>query len=128
MRLRLTSIDEFQFLTCLKNEIWGSKTNRFKEWREGDYLVIIVNKSIAGIGEIMGKSFKSDTPVWDNGLFPYRISVKFIHAMHKNNRPPVLGKLRDVITSAFGYNYGLGILNQVLIESDYAKIIYEEIT
>lgn len=128
MRLRLTSIDEFAFLTCLQNELWGSKKNRFNNWREGDFLVIIVNKSVASIGEIIGKPFKSNTPVWDNGLFPYRIPVKFIHAMHKKNRPPVLGKLRDAITSALGNNYGLGILNQSLIESNYAKNIYEEIT
>ncbi len=43
MRLRLTKIDEFQFLTCVKHQVWGSKTNRFKQWQRGDYLAIIVD-------------------------------------------------------------------------------------
>ena len=47
MRLRLSSIDEFQLLTCLKHGLWGAKMDRFGEWRQGDYLLLTVSKSLA---------------------------------------------------------------------------------
>ena len=46
MRLRITKIDEYQFLTCLKHGLWGSKSARFKTWRVGDKLAIIVEKAL----------------------------------------------------------------------------------
>ncbi|MGB2769864.1 MAG: hypothetical protein WBC88_09085, partial [Candidatus Zixiibacteriota bacterium] len=67
MRLRLTKIDEFQFMTCLKHGLWGSKSARFGDWREGDQLAVIVDKSLAGLGKICGKPFVSREKVWDNG-------------------------------------------------------------
>ena len=41
MRLRITKIDEYQFLTCLKHGLWGSKSARFKTWKVGDKLAIM---------------------------------------------------------------------------------------
>ena len=58
MRLRLTSIDEFQFLTCLKHQLWGSKVYRFKDWEDGDYVAIIVDKALVGLAKVSGKPFQ----------------------------------------------------------------------
>jgi hypothetical protein len=49
VRLRITKIDEYQFLTCLKHGLWGSRSARFKTWAVGDRLAIIVEKSLAGL-------------------------------------------------------------------------------
>ena len=125
MRLRLTKIDEFQFMTCLKHALWGSKSARFGDWREGDYLAVIVDKSLAGLGEIRGKPFVSRERVWDNGLFPHRIRVEFTRVLKPNDRPPILGKVRDVLTELWGPRYGWGILNQQVIESPQADCIIE---
>jgi hypothetical protein len=45
-------IDEFQFLTCLKHKVWGSKKARFKDWKIGDHLAFIIDKSIAGLAQV----------------------------------------------------------------------------
>jgi hypothetical protein len=66
MRLRLSSIDEFQLLTCFKHGLWGAKMDRFPGWEQGDYLLLTVNKSLAALAQIAGKPFKSDKEVWDN--------------------------------------------------------------
>jgi hypothetical protein len=68
VRLRITKIDEYQFLTCLKHGLWGSKTARFKTWAVGDKLAIIVEKSLAGLCEVAGSPYESRDKVWDNGL------------------------------------------------------------
>jgi hypothetical protein len=120
MRLRLSSIDEFQLLTCLKHGLWGSKSDRFSEWEQGDYLLLTVSKSLAALTQVAGKPFKSTEKVWDNGLYPYRIPIKFLIVIDPAARPLLLGDIRDVLTSVWGPTYGWGILNQQLLEGDAA--------
>lgn len=129
MRLRFTSVDEYQFLTCVKNEVWGSKSSRFKDWQKGDLLAVVVEKQIAGLGEVSGEPYKSDKIVWDNGLFPYRIPIKFKYLFDEQHRPPVLGKIRDVLANVWGgiTSYGWGILNQVPLDPVNSDIVINEI-
>ena len=49
MAVRLTAIDDFQLLTCLKHSVWGSNTARFKSWQNGDHLAVIVNETLAAL-------------------------------------------------------------------------------
>jgi hypothetical protein len=128
MRLRLTKVDEFQFLTCVKNEVWGSNSARFNGWKIGDLLVFIVEKQIAGLAEVSGPPYKSDKTVWDNGLFPNRIPIKFNYLFEKGDRPNILGTIREALISVWTNMYGWGILNQVLLIEPQAEIIFEEIT
>jgi len=104
----------------LKHGLWGSKSDRFGEWEEGDYLLLTVSKSLAALAQIAGKPFKSDEKVWDNGLYPYRIPINFLIAVDPAARPLLLGEIRDVLTSVWGPTYGWGILNQQLLEGDAA--------
>ena len=127
MRLRLTKIDEFQFLTCFKNQVWGSNSARFKEWQVGDYLVFIVEKTIAGLAEISGEPYVSKKVLWDNGLFPHRIPLKFNYVFLQSNRLPILGEVRDALTSAWGPRYGWGILNQQLLQDNPTETIIKAV-
>lgn len=127
MRLRLTKIDEYQFLTCLRNSLWGSRSSRFKDWQEGDLLGFIVDKAIAGIAEVKGRPFQSNERVWDNDLFPYRIPMSFVHVLAKDHRIQLLGEVRDALTSKWGPRYGWGILNQQVLEGDAADTIVRAI-
>jgi len=43
------------------------------------------------------------------------------------NRLPVLGEIRDALTSEWGPSYGWGILNQRLLEGQTASIIVNKI-
>jgi len=123
MRLRLAKVDEYQALTCLKHSIWGSHKARFKDWQEGDYLAIIVNKSLAALAVVSGKPFVSSAKIWDNGLYPNRIPLKFQYYALHDNRKPILGPVRDALTAEWSPKYGWGILNQRLLEGEPASII-----
>lgn len=130
MRLRITKVDEYQLLTCIKNNVWGSKNARFKQWELGDYLAIIVDRDIAALAQVSGPPYESQESVWDNGLFPHRIPISFVHAAFPKNRRPVLGKIRDALMEAWGVSpqyYGWGILNQRLLDGEHAHIIVNEI-
>lgn len=122
LRLRMTKVDEYQFLTCVKHSLWGSKTDRFREWHVGDLLVIFVDKFLAGLGRVSGPTYKASDQVWDNGLFPHRIPIKFEVVLLPDHRPPILGPIRDALATAFpSGGYGLGILNQLLVPSEAAR-------
>jgi hypothetical protein len=105
------------------NKVWGSKTSRFGHWELGDYLVVLVNKAVAGLAVVSGKSFFSKQRIWDNGLFPHRIRIEFTHAFLPDNRQLILGPIRDMLMSAWGPKYGFGILNQQLLQDDAAETI-----
>src|SRR5262245_16195617 len=126
--MRITKIDEYQFLTCLKHGLWGSKSARFKTWAVGDQLAVIVDKNLAGLGEVISSPFESREKVWDNGLFPHRIRIKFTHVSRPRDRSPMLGEVRDVLTKEWGPRYGWAILNQQVLESPGADLIARVIT
>jgi hypothetical protein len=128
MRLRLTKVDEYQLLTCVQHNLWGSKSARFSQWKPGDLLAVIVEHKLAALGTVEGKPFESRSTVWDNGAFPHRIKVSFSHFVEPEQRTPVLGQVRDVLTGQWGPNYGWGILNQRLLEGADAKFLAEAIT
>lgn len=127
MRLRLTKVDEYQFLTCVKHQVWGSKSARFSEWETGDYLAFIVDKQIAGLAQVTQAPYVSQTKVWDNGLFPNRIPIRFEYLFDKEHRPQILGKIRDTLVDVWTTRYGWGILNQNLLEDSNADVIIKEI-
>lgn len=127
MRLRITKIDEYQLLTCVEHGIWGSKSARFKAWRVGDKLAIIVEKSLAALCEVAGEPYVSREKVWDNGLFPHRIPMRFTHILRPKDRPPILGEVRDTLTEEWGPKYGWAILNQQVLESPKADVVVRAI-
>ena len=125
-RVRLTTVDELQMLTCVGRSLWGSKSARFKEWRPGDCLVIVVDKAFAALGRVVGPSFQSNEPVWDNGIFPNRIPVEFGDVILPEHRPPILGHVRDALASSFpAGGYGLAMLNQLLLPPEAAAAVLE---
>lgn len=127
VKIRLVKIDELQFLTCFKHGLWGSKSARFKEWDKGDGLVFIVGKTLTALAEVVGSPFSSKDIIWDNGLFPYRVPIAFHHVLDKDDRVPILGKVRQAMTDSWGPRYGWGILNQQALSGKEADIIIDEL-
>ncbi len=123
MRLRLVALDEFQFLTCIKLQLWGSKNSRFKDWKIGDYIGFSVAKKLAGLAEVSGECFFSENPVWDKDIYPYRIPITFIHASFLEDRDLHANEVKEVLTKAWGKVYGWGIINQSLLSDKAAETI-----
>jgi len=109
------------------HSLWGSKSARFKDWQQGDYLAFIVDKTLAALAEVAGKPFQSKQKVWDKDIYPHRIPIKFIHVLTVERRIPILGEVRDALTSAWGPRYGWGILNQQVLTDIAAETIVKAI-
>jgi hypothetical protein len=106
----------------------GQQVCAFQDLGVGDKLAIIVEKSLAGLCEVAGPPYELREKVWDNGLFPYRIPMKFTHVLRPQDRPPILGEVRDTLTEEWGPRYGWAILNQQILESPKADILVRAIT
>ncbi|MEM3726111.1 MAG: hypothetical protein QXY74_05195 [Candidatus Bathyarchaeia archaeon] len=124
LNLRLCKIDEHGFLVCIKYGVWGSRKNRFIKWKAGDHLAFVVEKSLAGLAEVSGKPFYSEKVIWRNGVFPFRIPLKFKHVLSKEDRVPLDGEVTGILTSAWGkrYSWGFAVL-KTLPEKDAEKIM-----
>jgi len=54
--------------------------------------------------------------------------MKFTHVLRPQDRPPILGEVRDTLTEEWGPKYGWAILNQQVLESPNADIVAHAIT
>jgi hypothetical protein len=92
----------------------------------------VVDKALAAVGKVSGKQFRGNDKVWDNGIFPYRINMDFTHYLSRDDRPPILGDIRQALIDLWSKDdpknrWGYGLLNQLLIESPQADIIVDAI-
>ena len=123
MRLRLTKLDEFQLLTCVKHGVWGSKPARFRHWQLGDLIAFIVEKTIAGLAEVTGEAFICRQRVFDDDVYPHRIPIRFSHFMRPEHRLPILGDVREALISQWGSKWGLGVRDQRPLSGENTETI-----
>lgn len=127
MVVRLVSVDEVRWLTCLQQGMWGSSTARFKGWQVGDQLVFVVHKALAAVAEIMGEPFVSDEPVWDDGVFPHRVSLHFTYAILPDVRPTISGDLWDALVASWGSRYGWALASHAPLSDEAAETVLDAI-
>lgn len=124
MRIRLGSLGEKQFQVCVKSGLWGSERGSYRDWQIGDYLILSVDRKIAGVARIVGSPFLADDLVWSNGLFPSRIAIEFVTVLDTSRRVPIEGEIRDILISLWGPKYGWGILAKKVIDGLAAERIF----
>ena len=107
MKVRIVKVDEVQLLQCMRGKVWGSNRSRFARWTSGDSLAFVVQKYVAALAQICGEQFIDDEPIWENGLFPFRIPLEFTHFLLPDNRPEITDKLKKAFISGNNRtNYG----------------------
>ncbi len=126
MNTRIVKIDDLQFLICLKNELWGSNRNSFKKWKIDDRLIFSIDKKLTAVSKITDKPFYSESVVWDNNIFPYRIPINFEIVLDKNDRIP-LSEVREILAESWGKSYGWAFqCQQPLKEKNANKLLDHE--
>lgn len=120
-RLRVVGTSEQNFRRCLQHKLWGAQTDRFKDWKLGDLVAFDIDSKLAGLAEVTGERFESAVPVWQDGVYPHRVPLKFLNAARTEHRIAIDGGVRDALISAFPQfgpgKWGLGIRGQVLLPS-----------
>ncbi|MED2869540.1 AAA family ATPase [Bacillus thuringiensis] len=120
IRMRAVSVKESQFITCLKNNVWGSNNSHLKNWYIGDYIVFIVDKEIVALAKVSGEQFKSDNLIWNNGDYPFRLPISFIKVLSYKDRLAVKGEIKELLQGEW-QNYGIPIRNKLLLPNNSSE-------
>ncbi|MGE5417506.1 MAG: hypothetical protein ACM3UZ_12285 [Acidobacteriota bacterium] len=115
MRLRITVLGNDQFMPCVEKKVWGSKTNRFKSWQEGDYLLFIIRDAGVALARVSGPTFISEDLIWDKGIYPFRVPIEFEILPDLNNGKKQEKIVREKLTQAYGNYYSWVLFTQSLI-------------
>jgi len=127
-RLRLTKIDQYQLLTCMRHQVWGNQQNRFADWQVGDYLAFKVDNALAALAQVAGPRYTSKDQIWEDRLAPHRVPLNFVHYIAAKNRPPIEGTIGQALRKGNPSGLGLTILRQKLLPDESAKIIFDAIS
>ena len=128
MRLRFLKNDEFQFLTCLKDGTLVSSSEFLEDCQVGEFIVFVVDKTIAGLAKVSGEFYSPINHVGENNLSSFCIPLKFTHAFHNKNRLKFQEKFPASLISAWGSNYERENHVQKPIHEDFAKAIINTIS
>lgn len=111
MKIRFSAVDEYNLLVSLKNGTWGSNVNRFRFWENGDLLVLRVKQQVACVLRVTGGFYRSEVPLWDNGLFPWRIPIELHSYFEPDRREGISYFTEACLLDSFGSKYGLALQN-----------------
>lgn len=127
MKARIAKVDEQQFSNCVKHKLWGANHTFIDKWDIGELLIFSIDRKIAAIAEITGKSYMDDTVIWDNGLFWNRIPLEFRHILAPEDRIPMSDSIKEMLIKDWGPKYGWGILNKTPLNQDTTDYIISEV-
>lgn len=124
---RIVAVSEDNLVICIKNSIWGSNFNRFKQWKDGQIVFFSIDSKLAAFGKVVGEYYYDlTTRIWTDAAYSYRIKIKFEHTMPIHNRLPIAGKIKQGLIKCWGKRYGWGIVSQRLLPEALTALIIKE--
>ncbi len=126
MVVRIGKTSEKALETCTKYGLWGEK-NSLAKWEIGDQLILYVNKKLAAVAEVTGKAFKDNSPIWEQGIFPSRIPIKFNYILKKDDMIPFDAEIIGTFMDEWGLNYGWGIQSKHPLSKEAGERLIEMI-
>jgi hypothetical protein len=127
VRVRIAKADETQLLICIKHEVWGKSRNRFRDWRFGDYLLILSDTGHCALAKVSGQPFVSEDLIFEKAFFPYRIPVRFVHLVKPDGTQVLTQQIRAALVPAWGKRTGFPILLQLLLPESVGRIVIDTI-
>jgi hypothetical protein len=122
MRLRFAKVPQDHLEKCAELGLWGSNLARFAQWNKGDFLAFKVDNRIAALATVSGESYCAGDEVWDSGIYPFRIPIRFERIIPISNRPK-FSEIQSELKQIWGPSYGWGIMTQVLVKGPPAEKI-----
>jgi hypothetical protein len=119
----MCSLSEEQFNSCYSHQLWGANNGSVKSWDIGDRLIFKVGNQIVAVAKVDGEPYMDDTEIWDNGLFYYRVQLKFEKVLERNERIPFEGEIKEAFIKQWGRSYGWVILNKYPMSADISNMI-----
>ena len=121
MVMRIASVDKDQYDKCKELGLWGDENFSINSWKVGDLLVFKGKNTIRGIAKVVGKAFKDDLIIWDNGFYPNRIKIEIVKEFNSEEGKEAFELYRDSMIAVYGNKYGWVVLNKLAIDSEIEK-------
>ncbi|GFO68588.1 hypothetical protein GMLC_21670 [Geomonas limicola] len=125
-KVRICSLSGDHFKVCCKHKLWGANSFAPKSWAVGDILVFKVDNELAGVARVAGTAYMDDTPIWDNGLFFYRVKLKFDKILNVRERIPFDGEVKACFVEKWGRNWGWVLQNKYPLPADVAEVVLKK--
>ncbi len=124
-RTRIAKADERQLSICIEQGVWGQSRNRFRDWRKGDFLLIISETGAAALGLVCSDPFVSEDLIFEKQFFPYRIGIQFVHFVGRDDARSLKADIESTLKPIWGNRYGFPILLQLLLTADVGQRILQ---
>lgn len=105
----LVSSNKLNYLICIKHGLWGSRTNKLKNWNIGDQIVLFVEKNVVALAEVISEPFQDETKIWFDDEYPYRVKIKFNYILQESDWIPV-GSVKDILIGEYGKKWGMSLI------------------
>lgn len=76
------------------------------------YWFFKVGNVLSAVAKVSGEAYMDDTPIWENGLFFYRVKIEFLKITEPTDSIPFEGKIKDAFLNQWGKSYGWVIQNK----------------
>jgi hypothetical protein len=86
MAVYLQAATEVNLHLCVLHGLWATKKNKLASIKQGDVLVIYVERRLAALFSVKSKTFTSEVPVWPDDLYPYRIEIELQKIVPQSER------------------------------------------
>lgn len=127
MIVRMGKTSKKGLANCVKYGLWGSGYS-LNKWHVGDMLILYVDKKLAALAKVAGEAFVDDTPLWEHGLFRFRIPVKFSYVLNGDDMIPFDPEVTNILIKEWGVYYGWGILAKRPLSKESSEKLIELIT
>jgi len=105
------------------HSLWGSNRSRFGKWLVGERLVLLVGTEGVVVATVAGKAFQSDSVLWDNDLFEFRIPVHIEKIIRGTAGKAAAASVRKAMLAGIGEHYGAYIMSQSKLPEVVEKLV-----
>lgn len=107
----------------VKNKLWGSNRSRFGKWVVGETLVLLVGREGVVVATVAGTAVQSDTMLWDEDLFEFRIPIHVEKAIRGDSGKAAAASVRTAMLAGIGEHYGAYIMSQSILPEAVEKLV-----
>jgi hypothetical protein len=76
MRLRVVECSQSHLDKCAEHRLLGSQSERFTEWRTGDFVLFVIEGAVAALAKVRGLPYEEKRRIWPDDVYPFRIPVE----------------------------------------------------
>lgn len=122
--MRIASVAAWESAdVVVKRGVWGSNRCLFRKWSTGDTLVLLVGKVGLVVATVTGTWFRSDSVLWKDNLYEYRVPVHIEQVVDDNSGVTANQAVHRCLAAGLGDYYGAYIMSQSRLPKGVEELV-----